>query len=116
MLLRYFLLLAAILIILVEVTCYFIVSKTTEDQTRDRLVRAGREISELASASDEDGISRIIREYRKEGIIAYVLSSEGSIILPIEEQGIEWGGNVERLKQRIQSLSGARLFSLKAII
>lgn len=99
--------LAAILIVLVEVTCYFIVSKITEDEAHGRLVGTGREISHaLSNAADEEEILKLIRDYGKDGINAYVLFPDGSIMLPRGEYGGNWNGSAEKIKERLEASRG----------
>lgn len=78
-LIRYFLLLAVLLIVLVEVVCYLIVRNTAEDKARERLSLIGRNVA--ARVNDED-IEGLIHEYRLDGINVYVLSADGSVLLP----------------------------------
>ncbi|MDE7452826.1 MAG: hypothetical protein K2N22_00270, partial [Clostridia bacterium] len=94
-LIKYFLLLAVLLIVLVEVVCYLIVRNTAEDKARERLTLIGRTVS--ARVNDED-IGELIREYRLEGINVYVLSADGSVLLP---EGESADGN---LKNGIESV------------
>ncbi len=90
-LLRYFLLLAFILIVLVEVTCFIIVSNTTEYQARERLMHTGKEIAQSVDTASDEQIARLIRDYRTEGINVYVLHADG--------------GGLEGLKEKISSSS-----------
>ena len=104
MLLRYFLLLAFILIVLVEVTCFIIVSNTTEYQARERLMHTGKEIAQSVDTASDEQIARLIRDYRTEGINVYVLHADGGIIFPHEDSGGNWSG-LEGLKEKISSSS-----------
>lgn len=107
-LLRYFLLLAVLIIVLLEFTCYVIVSNTTEAQARDRVARVGNDISvKLKTQDDFMGyykLSAEIRTYLTEGISVYFLSGDGSVILPINDGSEnndftqELNGVKERLK------------------
>lgn len=82
--LRYFLLFAILLTVLLEVTFYIVVSSTAEAQARVRISHAGNEVASLFYSPNNDfKISAEMREYRKEGINFYLLSEEGNIILPI---------------------------------
>ena len=103
-LLRYFLLLAFILIVLVEVTCFIIVSNTTEYQARERLMHTGKEIAQSVDTASDEQIARLIRDYRTEGINVYVLHADGGIIFPHEDSGGNWSG-LEGLKEKISSSS-----------
>lgn len=103
-LLRYFLLLAFILIVLVEVTCFIIVSNTTEHQARERLMHTGKEIAQSVDTASDEEITRLIRDYRTEGINVYVLNADGGIIFPHEDSGGKWNG-LEGLKEKISSSS-----------
>lgn len=82
-LLRYFLLLAILLTLLLEVTCFIVVSRTSDAQARVRINRAGNEIASHITMGYDDGIiSAEMREYRREGIIFYLFTEEGSVIPP----------------------------------
>ncbi len=78
-LIKYFLLLAVLLIVLVEVVCYLIVRNTAEDKARERLSLIGRNVAAMVN---DDDVERQIREYRLDGINVCVLSSEGAVLLP----------------------------------
>ncbi|MDE6001065.1 MAG: HAMP domain-containing histidine kinase [Clostridia bacterium] len=84
-LMKYLLLLAFLLIVLVEVICYFIVSNTSKDQANERLMHAGRDVVNYINGNDEGGVSAYIRLYRQEGINVFVLSPDGKILLPSDE-------------------------------
>ena len=81
-LIKYFLLLAVLLIVLVEVVCYLIVRNTSEDKARERLSLIGHTV---AARVDSDEIEELIREYRLDGINVYVLSEDGTVLLPYGE-------------------------------
>ena len=70
--LRYFLLLAFLLILLVEVISFMVVKITVNTQTRERISRVGSDLVKVCSGGgDLDGL---MRDYRREGINSYVLS------------------------------------------
>ncbi len=78
-LIKYFLLLAVLLIVLVEVVCYLIVRNTGEDKAHERLTMIGRSV---AARVNDDDIEGLIREYRHDGINVYVMSADGKVLLP----------------------------------
>lgn len=81
------LLLAVLLIVLVEISCYFIVRSTAVDSARSRLVGAGRQVAVYLQDGEnkEAEISSFIGGYRREGILVYVLSTDGNVLLPAND-------------------------------
>ncbi len=103
--LKYFLIIAVILIVLVEVICYLFVKRTTEDQARERLMRIGREISVTVNGATDEEITSFMHGYRTdEGVNAYIIDGSGKILLPSEEAGIIWSGDIEEVISRLDSI------------
>jgi len=107
--LRYFLLLAFLLILLVEVISFMVVKITVNTQTRERISRVGSDLVKVCSGGgDLDGL---MRDYRREGINSYVLSADGKVLLPFgadfEEAGI---GNLENIVNKLDGV-GAMVYS-----
>lgn len=98
-LLRHFLILSALLIILIELICFLIIGNTAKGTAKERLIRAGREVAVLVD--DEDRATEFIRNYRKDGIIVYVLSSTGEVLLPSDEN--VWNGNIEDVIEKLNN-------------
>ena len=96
-LLTYFLLLAVLLIMLVETTCLIVVNTTVNSQARDRISRVGNEVVRLI----ENGTNpeAVIKDYRREGVNVFVLSSDGTVIVPadynFEDANIEVFENIK---------------------
>lgn len=113
-LLRYFLLLAILLTLLLEVTCYIVVSRTSDAQARARINRAGNEIASYFNIGYDDGrISAEMREFRHEGINFYLLTDEGNVLLPFGyESDTEAGEIITRIISELekQGHGGSVLF------
>ena len=105
-LMKYLLLLAFLLIVLVEVICYFIVSNTSKDQANERLMHAGRDVVTYINGNGEGDVSSYIRLYRQEGINVYVLSPDGKILLPSDEASAE--GSVVDIESIVKRLGGVQ--------
>lgn len=105
--LKYMLLLALLLILIVEISCYFIVGSTAVENARTRLVGAGRHVAVFLDTAEngEDEITEYIREYRQEGINIAVLSPDGKIILPFDD-GADGTAvyDTESLKRRLANV------------
>ncbi len=84
-LMKYLLLLAFLLVVLIEVICFFIVRNTSKDQANERLIHAGRDVVNYINDNSGQDISAYIRAYRQEGINVYVVSPDGSVIFPTDE-------------------------------
>ncbi|MDE6867913.1 MAG: HAMP domain-containing histidine kinase, partial [Clostridia bacterium] len=98
-LIKYFLLLAVFLIVMVEVVCYLIVRNTSEDKARERLVLIGRNVAARVNDQDVEGL---IREYRMDGINVYVLSKEGEVLLPVGERADgDWKEEIDGVIKRL---------------
>ena len=93
-LLKHLLLLSALLIILVEVICFIIVGQTAKNTAKERLIRIGRESSAVLTHNQSAAESYILN-YKREGVIVYVLSLDGKVLLPSNED--TWGGNFEEI-------------------
>ena len=92
-LLKHFLLLSALLIILIEVMCFIIVGNTAKTTVKGRVISVGRETAVLVN--NEAAVEECIRNHRQDGIIVYVLSPSGEVLLPSEEK--VWNGNIEEI-------------------
>ncbi len=105
--LKYMLLLALLLILIVEISCYFIVGSTALENARTRLVGAGRHVAVFLDTAEngEDEITEYIREYRQEGINIAVLSPDGKMILPFDD-GADGTAvyDTESLKRRLANV------------
>ena len=114
-LLRYFLLLAILLTLLLEVTCYIVVSRTSDAQARARISRAGNEIAlHFIGGYEDERISAEMRELRREGINFYLLTKEGNVLLPFGyESDTEAGEIITRIISELekQEQGGSVLFN-----
>ena len=106
MLLKYFLLLAVLLTVLVEVVCFFFVKNSMDAQARDRLTHTGSEISAFMKTADEKEISEYIRGYSKDGINVYIVAPDGEVLLPFGVAEGEWNGEIDGVINRLNSVSG----------
>lgn len=102
-LLKYFLLLAFLLILLVEVIFYFVVSLTSEAQARDRLTHIGNEVLVYIKNNDDFSSSLYLSGYREEGVNVFIISDEGKVLLPFEVPESDWTGKIADIKERLQS-------------
>ncbi len=101
-LLKYLLLLAFLLVVFVEVTCYIIVSNTAEEQARQKLTMIGRDVAVNIGGDVEKETSDYLRSYLQDGVNAFVISPDGRILLPVEDTtGIDWSDNIESIKTRL---------------
>lgn len=98
-LLKHFMLLSTLLIILLEVICFVIVGNTAKKTAKERVIRVGREASLLVH--NESALEEYIRTYRQEGIIVYVLSPTGEVLLPSDEK--TWNGNIEEIIEKLST-------------
>ena len=96
-LLKHFLLLSVLLICLLEVICFLIVNNTAKSTAKERLIRVGREAAELVD--DEAEATEFIRNYRQDGIIVYVLSQSGEVLLPSDET--VWNGDMREIIEKL---------------
>lgn len=96
-LLKHFLLLSALLVILIEVICFLIVGNTARGTAKERLVRVGREVEVLVN--NEEATDEFIRNYRQEGIIVHVLSSDGEALLPSDDK--IWDGDIKEIIDKL---------------
>ena len=98
-LLRHFLLLSVLLIVLIEVICFIVVVNTAKRTAKERLVRVGREVAVLLN--DADGATEYIHSHRQEGIIVYVLSEDGDVLLPSGDE--TWGGEISEIIENLNN-------------
>lgn len=79
----YFCILSVLLLALVDIVFYVIVATTLSRQTRDRVIGVGTEVTEqLEHNLDSHVLEKVFLRFREEGIAVYVLSDNGSIVLP----------------------------------
>ena len=97
-LLKYFLLLSVLLIILIEVICFIIVGNTAKRTAKEKLIRVGREAAAVL-AHNESAAEENILSYRQEGVIVYVLSPSGEVLLPSSEN--VWNGDIEEIIEKL---------------
>ncbi|MDE6613589.1 MAG: hypothetical protein K2K28_03440, partial [Clostridia bacterium] len=105
-LLKYFLLLAVLLTVLVEVVCFIFVKNSMDAQARDRLTHTGGEISTFIKTADEKEISDYLRGYAQDGINVYIVAPDGKVLLPYGVTEGEWNGKIEGVINRLNSVSG----------
>ena len=98
---KYFLLLAAILIVLVEVSCYIIVRSTAEARARERITHIGMEVSAYSQSSGQGALSEYMRSFRREGVNVYILSADGSVILPSNTNDEDVISDISVIKNRL---------------
>ena len=96
-LLKHFLLLSVLLIILIEFICFIIVGNTAKKTAKEKLVRVGREVAVMVR--NETIAEEYIRNYRREGIVVYVVSKDGEVLLPSDEK--EWNGNIDEIVEKL---------------
>ncbi len=96
-LLRHFLLLSTLLIILLEVICYTIVYSSAHSTAKERLVRVGRETVGIVNGGED--ATEFIRNLRQDGIIVFVLSPTGDVLLPTDET--IWNGEISEIIDRL---------------
>ncbi len=95
-LLRHFLLLSALLVVLIEVICFIAVINTARSTAKERLISVGREVSVLVN--DSDSATEYINGRRNDGIIVYVLSEDGEVLLP---SGELWNGDISAIIDKL---------------
>lgn len=103
-LLKYFCVFSALLLVLVDIIFYIIVTSTLYRQARDRVIGVGTETVELVNRSSNDKvIEQMLLYYREEGIAVYLLSEDGSILMP---SGVDVNeSRVEEALRRVSRLS-----------
>lgn len=105
--LKYIILLEVLLIILVEVLCYFSVHSTVEEQANSTLLNICREAPErLKSAKDESAASEYLLSFRNEGVSVTVLSQSGEVLLPENDS---WRGDFESIKNILNDVGGGKV-------
>ena len=102
-LLRHFLILSAVLVILIELICFVIVGNTAKTTTKEKVIRVGREAASLLH--NENAAEDYIKKYRQEGVIVYVLSPDGEVLLPSDEK--EWDGSIEEIIEKLNKDNGS---------
>lgn len=105
-LLRYFLLLAVLIIVLLEVMCYLIISNTSEAQARDRVTRIGDDIAiRIKTEANYFRLSSEMREYLNEGVNIYFLSDGAEVLLPLNDNSeTDFSAELKSVKQRLQNV------------
>ncbi|MCH5147289.1 MAG: HAMP domain-containing histidine kinase [Clostridiales bacterium] len=62
---------------------YIIVNATLSRQTRDRVTRVGTEVVALLERRPDDKVlKQLFLRYQDEGIVVYILSEDGAVVLP----------------------------------
>lgn len=102
-LLRYFMVMVALLVVLVEVVCYLVVSNTIEEQARSRITHIGREVSSFLENDNDVSVSNFMRSYLQEGVTVYVLSDDGYVLLPIDDN-LTYDAEIEEISNRFKGL------------
>ena len=92
-LLKHFLILSALLVILIELICFIIVGNTAKSTAKEKVIMVGREAATLLN--NDNAVEDYIKKNRREGVIVYVLSPSGEVLLPSDEQ--EWNGSIEEI-------------------
>ena len=98
-LLRHFVLISILLIVLIEVICFFIVSSTAKATAKEKLIRVGRETALMVYK--EDAVTDYIQKNRQEGIAVYILSQEGEVYFPKDET--KWNGDIEEIIYKLDN-------------
>lgn len=79
----YFCILSVLLLVLVDMVFYIIVNATLSRQTRDRVTRVGAEVVALLERRPDDKVlKQLFLRYQDEGIVVYILSEDGAVVLP----------------------------------
>lgn len=116
MLLKYFLLLALILIVLVEVVFFVVTANTVKARASDRITVIGSEVEDFIKRNNSGASSGFIRGYREEGVNVYVLTLNGDVILPLDLSGEEDAvADIGLIAQRLENVpvGGAVVYSDK---
>ena len=98
---KYFLLVAFIMLVLLEVVLYFTVRTAGESKTRENLTRVGREVT-LYIDGDGGDISAYLDSCRQDGINVYILSPTGEILLPSNGNTMDWTNDIDGIKGRLE--------------
>ena len=102
-LLKHFLILSAALVILIELICFIIVGSTAKTTAKEKVISVGREAASLLH--NEKVAEDYIKKYRQEGVIVYVLSPSGEVLLPSDAQ--EWSGSIEEIIDKLNKEDGS---------
>lgn len=79
----YFCVFSVILLLLVDLVFYAIVTSTLTRQARDRVMTVGMEAAAVIKRRpDPKVIEQMLLRYREDGVVVYVLSVDGEIIVP----------------------------------
>ncbi|MDE5721339.1 MAG: HAMP domain-containing histidine kinase [Clostridia bacterium] len=105
-LLKYFLLLAVLLTVLVEVVCFIFVKNSMDAQARDRLTHTGSEISAFIKTANEKEISDYLRGYANDGINVYIVAPDGEVLLPFGVTEGEWNEKIDGIINRLNAVGG----------
>lgn len=98
-LLRHLLLLSVLLIVLIEFICFIAVASTARGTAKERLISVGREVAVLVN--EGDGATEFIHNYRQDGIIVYVLSKDGEVLLPSGNE--KWNGDLSEIVEKLNN-------------
>ena len=97
-LLMHLLFLSALLIALIEITCYLLVVNTAKGTAKEKLIRIGREATAIV-LHNESAAEDYINNYRREGVNVYVLSRSGDVLLPSNEN--TWSGSIDEIIENL---------------
>ncbi len=94
---RYFVLLAILLTVLIEVVFFIIVSNTFENQARDRITSIGREVE--AQLRNPFELEESIYRNRREGVNVLLVSRDWEVVAPRDYD--EAMGGIDNVKERL---------------
>lgn len=94
---RYFVLLAILLTVLIEVVFFIIVSNTFENQARDRITSIGREVE--AQLRNPFELEESIYRNRREGVNVLLVSRDWVVVAPRDYD--EAMGGIDNVKERL---------------
>ena len=97
---RYFVLLAILLTVLIEVVFFIIVSNTFENQARDRITSIGREVE--AQLRNPFELEESIYRNRREGVNVLLVSRDWEVVAPRDYD--EAMGGIDNVKERLVAL------------
>lgn len=97
---RYFVLLAILLTVLIEVVFFIIVSNTFENQARDRITSIGREVE--AQLRNPFELEESIYRNRREGVNVLLVTRDWEVVAPRDYD--EAMGGIDNVKERLVAL------------
>lgn len=100
----YFCIFSAFLLVIVDTVFYIIVATTLSRQARDKVIGVGTEVTELLEHNtDKAVVEQIFLRYNDEGITVYILSEDGTIIMPTGLDVIS-PGRIEDVLRRVSEV------------